>query len=302
MKRILPHLILFSVIGAGAFSGLLSNLIFGLTDLSFRLASRPASGEIVIVAIDRKSLDSLGSWPWPRRHHAKALDRLKSAGAYQIALDIDFSGRTNAADDQALADAIGRANGKVVLPVFKQNAAASTGDERQVHTSPYAPFTLGARLGTVNLTLEKDGRARRYWSHDEWKGEVIPSLASLLANEQTPRIGSFFVDYGIQPHSIARLSYIDVLNGSFSGDALKGKTVIVGAMAPELGDQLHVPIHGVLSGPLVHALAFESLVQGRNAYTSAVVISLMVAFLLSFFAAKLLGKLSRRTEARTAFA
>ena len=57
MKRILPHLIILILVGAGAFSGLLSSTVFELADLWFRLAPRQASGNIVIVAIDRKSLD-----------------------------------------------------------------------------------------------------------------------------------------------------------------------------------------------------------------------------------------------------
>ncbi len=299
MKRILPHLIILTIIGAGTFSGLLSTMVFGLADLSFRLAPRPASGKIVIVAIDRRSLDRLGPWPWPRRHHAKALDQLMAAGAHRIALDIDFSGRTNAADDQALADAIGRATGGVILPVFKQRLAAPIGKERHVHTSPYAPFTLGARLGTVNVRLEADGSARRYLSSDDWNGRTISSLANLLAGDQTPREGSYFLDYGIQPDSVPRLSYIDVLNGNFHEQAIKGKTVIIGAMAAELGDQLTVPVHGILSGPLVHALAFESLVQGRDTYGKSALFIVIVAFLLSYSAGRLSGKLSWRLGPRT---
>jgi PAS domain S-box-containing protein len=42
-----------------------------------------------------------------------------------------------------------------------------------------------------------------------------------------------------------------------------GKVVLIGATAIELGDQLSVPRHTILPGPIVQALGFESLVQGR---------------------------------------
>ena len=87
--------------------------------------------------------------------------------------------------------------------------------------------------------------------------------------------------------------------GNFHEQAIKGKTVIIGAMAAELGDQLPVPVHGILSGPLVHALAFESLVQGRDTYGKSALFIVIVAFLLSYSAGRLSGKLSWRLGPRT---
>jgi CHASE2 domain-containing sensor protein len=55
----------------------------------------PASGEIVVVGIDGKSLDRLEKWPWPRRYHAQLADKLSSLGAKSIYFDIDFSSRSD---------------------------------------------------------------------------------------------------------------------------------------------------------------------------------------------------------------
>jgi len=255
-----------------------------MTDLSFRFSPTQASGNVVIVEIDRQSLDQLGASPWPRELHAKALDQLSAAGAHKIAFDIDFSGRINAKDDQALADAIGRAGGRVILPVFTRSNASSADNNQPIISSPYAPLTLGAKLGTVNVRPEKDGSARRYRSSDSWNGKTIPSLASLLANNRTQRGGSFFLDFGIQAKSIPQYSFSDILNGNFHPLAFKGKSVIVGAMTNKLGDQLPVPVYGVLAGPMVHALAFESLIQKRNVYGRTALFIIGVAFLISFFA------------------
>ncbi|HBO83749.1 MAG: hypothetical protein A2073_07105 [Deltaproteobacteria bacterium GWC2_42_11] len=51
---------------------------------------KPGS-EVVIVAIDEKSLDKFGRWPWPRIRIAELLERLKKSGARVIAFDIVFS-------------------------------------------------------------------------------------------------------------------------------------------------------------------------------------------------------------------
>ena len=88
-------------------SGWLESIERDLLDLRARLPKRPASGELVLVAIDPASLQALNSWPWPRRYHAQALERLLAAGARRIAFDIDFSSSSTPEDDRALADGAG---------------------------------------------------------------------------------------------------------------------------------------------------------------------------------------------------
>ena len=48
----------------------------GLWSLRNRFVTRPASGQIVVVAVDDKSIAELGQWPWPRTSHAELLKRL----------------------------------------------------------------------------------------------------------------------------------------------------------------------------------------------------------------------------------
>jgi adenylate cyclase len=45
---------------------------------------------VVIVAIDQKSEEVLGRWPFPRKHFAAAVDALREAGARVIAFDVNF--------------------------------------------------------------------------------------------------------------------------------------------------------------------------------------------------------------------
>ena len=48
------------------------------------------SPEIIIVAIDQKTLDDLGSWPFSRIHYTRMLDHLVADGARVIGFDITF--------------------------------------------------------------------------------------------------------------------------------------------------------------------------------------------------------------------
>ncbi len=53
---------------------------------------------------------------------------------------------------------------------------------------------------------------------------------------------------------------------------LKDKKVIVGGTALELGDRFSVPNGGIVSGPVLQALAAESILQDRTLHwTSATV-------------------------------
>jgi PAS domain S-box-containing protein len=294
MKRFLPHLVIFVVISGGYLGGFLSSLEYGLTDLSFRLAPRPASEKIVVVEIDAQSLQTLSVWPWPRRYHAAVVNRLLAAGAKQVAIDIDFSSYSNPEDDSYLADALAESQGRVVLPVFKQKFARPGHDEEIIHSAPYAPFAKHAKLGTVNVRLAEDGRVRRYLTADDWKGDVITSMAGILATGKSLPRGAFFIDYSIQPDTIPRLSYADVIAGNFLNDTVAGRTVIIGGTAVELGDQLAVPVYRVLPGPVVQAMAFESLVQERAVYKMDPKPILAVTLLLALLIGPLYDRLSWR--------
>ena len=60
-------------------------------DTRFLLRGRTnADPSIVIVAIDQKSEDVLGKWPFSRKYFADAVDFLREAGARVIAFDINF--------------------------------------------------------------------------------------------------------------------------------------------------------------------------------------------------------------------
>lgn len=60
-------------------------------DLRFKLRGTVPPGlPVVIVAIDQKSEDILGRWPFPRSYFAEAVDALREDGARVIAFDANF--------------------------------------------------------------------------------------------------------------------------------------------------------------------------------------------------------------------
>lgn len=71
---------------------LLDRLELSLLDSRFRVRGAVATaGRVVIIAIDEKSVDELGRWPWRRSVMARLIDQLSDAGVAAIGLDIVFS-------------------------------------------------------------------------------------------------------------------------------------------------------------------------------------------------------------------
>jgi PAS domain S-box-containing protein len=294
LRQLAPHLLVFITVSGIYLGGFLSSVDFALTDIAFKFLKRDASQEIVVVEIDTRSLKELNIWPWPRNYHGQIIDRLLAAGAKNVALDIDFSSHSNAKDDKALGDAITRANGRVLLPVFKQFQAAQGHETKIFYSVPIVEVGKNAHLATVNIRVEEDGRVRRYLTADEIQGHTVTSMAGVLATGKEMKPGAFYMDLGIQPNTIPRLSYVDVIRGNFLNETVAGKQVIVGATAVELGDQLNVAVHKVIPGPVLQALAFETIVQNRQ----IVRLDTWPILLVALFIAVLLGPYFERSPWR----
>ncbi len=59
MKRRLPHLLVFLLVAVVYLVGTLTPVEHALMDLRFRLLPQEASGELVVVEIDARSLEEL---------------------------------------------------------------------------------------------------------------------------------------------------------------------------------------------------------------------------------------------------
>ena len=116
--------LILSVLIVGALS-LVSPLIenLELKNYDFMMFLRgpdPAPEDIVIVAIDRFSLDVFAqelemTWPWDRVVYAELIDRLNEAGVRGIAFDVIFDIPAHPESDLAFAEAIRASQAPVVL-------------------------------------------------------------------------------------------------------------------------------------------------------------------------------------------
>jgi diguanylate cyclase (GGDEF)-like protein/PAS domain S-box-containing protein len=263
MRRSLLFATLGTAVALAHFDGALDFVERHLQDARARLATRPATGEVVVVGIDSDSLAWLETWPWPRRYYAEVVDHLVAAGATTIALDIDFSSTSSAVDDARLATALAAIGAdRIALPVFRQFHRRPDGRTDPIDTWPLPRFRSHATLVHADFQPDPDGLIRRVAAAHRRQTIEVPALAVWLADRRKAA-DQIVIDFSIDPSSIPVLSFADVLEGTFDPTVVAGKRVIVGATANELGDIASVPRYRLLPGPLIHALAFETLRQRR---------------------------------------
>jgi len=256
--------------------GFLEPIERALMAFRFNIDTRPASADLVVVQIDARSIKELGVWPFNRSDHARAIDTLHTAGASAIAFDVELARSQNEADNAELVAALKRAGGQVILPSFIQLASAGQKSGDTLRTEPDPLFREHSWLANVNVFPSSDGRiwTMTYGGFVDDKFQY--SLAATLAGRALRDEQAFYVDYSIDINSIPRLSYIDLLTGNFDPTEIEGKRIIVGGTAVELGDQLNLPVIGVVSGPVLQALAFETIHQEREIWRTSTILSLLL--------------------------
>jgi CHASE2 domain-containing sensor protein/signal transduction histidine kinase len=253
-----------------------------LYDMKMGVYPVPPSDDIVIVAIDEKSLKSLGRWPWSRRVHAELVDRLTQAGAKAIVFDILMAEeeRNDPEADIQLIQSVA-ASERVFMPVIMEQ-------HRQggmlIESMPLPALSnVAAGLGHVHLELDADGIARSvylyeglgqaYWPH------LMLSLMHWLHPEKYPIESRQRTEWAPNVHVINRhthrlipfsgpaghynrYSYSQVLEGDFLPDLFQDRIVLVGVTANGIGDALPTPLSGYgvpMPGVEINANILDSL-------------------------------------------
>lgn len=227
-----------------------------------RVAAAPhaASGKLVVVEMDAQSAAVIRQWPWSRDHYAHAIDHLRQAGAASIVFDVDFSSASTPDGDAAMAAAVRRADGLVSLPTFGQNAR--TGEKRSIDALPIAQLREHAALTSVSIAPDPDSIIRQAPFGTITEGTPRPSLSAYIAGRSGAADTFFPIDYTTDPATLPRLSFVAVRDGKFDARMVRGRNVLIGATAVEMGDRYGTPHWGVIPGVIIQALAAETLLEG----------------------------------------
>lgn len=223
------------------------------------LRRHDASGQVVVLAIDDRTLGRGASWPWPRQRHAQLVEELNKLGARAILFEPDFSSRGNPADNKIFEDALARMKGKVTL------ATRFTIDpltQKRTELLPYQALARDAQLANTNFRYDGKDAVWQLPLAMAYSGKAYPSLSAAAAGVSGKPGSMFWIDYGIDPVSIPTVSAIDVLERRVSSEAFAGKTVMIGVTAQSHAAVYSFPGYRRIPSVYLHALGAETLRAG----------------------------------------
>lgn len=240
------------------------------------LGQRP-SGEVVVVAIDDKSLRQLGRWPWSRETHIRLLDISEALNVRAVGFDILFPESERKATDIEFAKAMA-SFGRVVLPVAPEITPLQATTTEVI---PVPELTLAARaLGHVDYQLSVDGICRSGFLYAGLGSARRPAFAYALyqvafqhwpypvpdkaqPGEQWQRDQTVLIPFLPDEHAVPVVSFVDVLSRRVD-DQLRNKIVLVGATGAGLGDQFSTPVSSTglrMPGVELNAHLLEAIIQ-----------------------------------------
>jgi adenylate cyclase len=246
---------------------------------------RAAPDNVVIAGIDEQTFSDLRQrFPFPRSVHATAIDNLRKAGAAQIAYDVQFTEPTTAKEDNALLDAVGRTP-HVVLATSEPGPNGTS----NVFGGDQVVRELGARVGNTQFVTPGGVIRRLPYSVSGLKGfpiVVVEARDQKAVSQGALGGASAWIDYDGPPGTFDEVSFSKVVSGDFRPETFRGKTVVVGATAPNLQDVHSTPTTGEqeMSGPEVLANAIDTVQRGFPLQSVPVGIDLLLITLLGFVA------------------
>lgn len=244
--------------------------------------------DVVIVAIDEKSLQAFGRWPWSRKVHADLINRLANIGNKIVVFDVLFSEpeERDLAADEILGDAIAM-HGGVILPVIP---ASDPDLEATKVIEPLSSIGAYATLAHADIELDRDGVARRVFLYAGIDASKWPTIGLALAGKidgvkkyvsleqmrtesvsaggRWIRSNEAMVAYIGPPGSIKQVSYAQIFYDESVLASLKDKIILVGMTASGMGTRFATPFSPInrqpMSGVEWHANVFEMLRHDRN--------------------------------------
>ncbi|OHC66277.1 MAG: hypothetical protein A2040_18740 [Rhodocyclales bacterium GWA2_65_19] len=272
--------------------------------ISHRVATPRPDPEIVIVDIDEASLAGMaqehGRWPWPNRVLGELVAGLERQQPRAIVFDILFSDRdTQRPESDAAFNAVIAKSTTTFFPMLRldpQNdrlsriptallpgvrpLPGSSGDPAApiAMILPKVPAALdNGRMGTHQVTPDKDGVIRRYPAWLEHAGWRIPSLPQRITEEfgfpgveQLTRLGQreVLLNWRGPPFTYRYVSFVDLYRDLKSaqpqrpGDEFADKIIVIGSTAPSLFDIKGTPLARIHPGVEILATAIDNFKNG----------------------------------------
>jgi EAL domain-containing protein (putative c-di-GMP-specific phosphodiesterase class I)/CHASE2 domain-containing sensor protein len=222
-----------------------------------KLATKPVSGDIVVVGIDSDSINKIGRWPWPRDKQAELLQAIDNANPKSVFVDIGYQGVTDPVADATLRRTFENMNSPVTIAALAMKS--ENGESTTIFSHPDAvgnikpvsvffPYLFGV-VWSLPYRVETN------------RGQ-IKSLSADIAGVKTNSISEYRLDLSYDPETIRILSASDVIDNPSTRLQMGGKTVVLGVTDPTQNDIHAMPGWGQRPGVLFHVIGAESLAFG----------------------------------------
>lgn len=214
-----------------------------LSDLLYS-EQKPFS-DITIIAIDDKSINEIGRWPWSRSVFSDALEKLKDAKV--IGMDVSFLEPESEKADSSMQERLDELDGKAIL-------ASECSEFSNSKCMKWLKPIFNASTGAANVYVE-NGIARAIPSNiDDEKG-FSREISEIYLNREVEMQGKNYIRFS----RFEKISFSDLAKGKIDDERIKGRIVLIGATAKNLHDEKETPI-GTLSGVELHASAVQTII------------------------------------------
>ncbi|MEG4104093.1 adenylate/guanylate cyclase domain-containing protein [Microcoleus sp. Pol17_C1] len=250
---------------------------------------------IVVIAIERHSLQEYGQFPWPRNRYAQLLEALKKSPPTAVGFDILFLDPSPKDDILAVAIA---ANGKVVLP-------------RTLKEEPVASLKAAAAgVGHISQEADSDGISRESkiflngipnfgLAMTHRYNAANPQDPVLLPQSKNKQEKKVWVNWPGKTENLPTYAFVDVVEGRIPADALSNKLVLVGIVATGL-DPISSPLNKTTAGVYLYAALVDNLLNQRLLQRLPVLLEILLLLGIGPLTALVLG--NRGVKERMAIA
>lgn len=245
--------------------------LLNLRGLDLWQSGHPPQGDIAILAIDSKSLQAIGRWPWSRQVHAKIIDRLRSVDPQLVGYDVVFAHPDNQTDDNQFAENLQLAQFPIVLAAEAVYVRGQS--QPKTFNAPLAIFhkAPNTSVGLVNIPVDRDGLARFFPEPLQLDGQNWRPFAQVIAqklNVELVRENRQLTNLAGSAGTFPTYSVSDWLAGHIPSEKLQHKIILIGATASILRDTVLVPGQKpVLAGVEWHANVIDNQLLKRSKAT-----------------------------------
>jgi len=325
LQAALVGLVVAGCVSLALWLGLFTTAQERASDYLYDTEGQPGE-DILIVAIDEKSQQALGDWPWPFAPYVRLFERLEPARAVGFDVLLPDPGPEGTPDESALLEAVRRA-GNVVMPLatLELTPPESPGELYSADW-PIRPFPAlleaSAAAGSVEAAPDRDGTLRRVPllmdadGGETWEafglrvlrlglglGDAPASLVDgrvVIGDEdevkyevRTDASSAMLVNFVGRPNTFLSRSFVDVIEGRVPVSAFEDKIVLVGMMNALNEMDLHrTPVSaGRMAGIEFQANVIHTLLYHRPLVEPGKAVTTVTLVVLALVSAVVLAQL-----------